>query len=454
MTERATIEPVATTRDAVWRPFVVASVGLGITAGFLLGGALFAARAAGTGAGAWWPAAAQAHGHIQLYGFAGLMVFGVAFHFLPRLRGAPLAFAPAAPLVLALLGGGLALRGISQPVLAALEPGALGWALGTVFLLSAVLELAGATLALTMLGGTIAGPALERKGDALRPVLPFFVAAFASVWFGLVGNLAGTFAAARVGAVLLPSWSDTLTIALAFHGFLVPVAVAMSARTFPLYFQTRLPRVRLMLLGLVLLVLGLALWLPGDIAGSGTPSGVGRLVGAVGLVMFPAALGLLDPRRPLPRRASSPLRDPLQLHVLSAYLWLVVAAALAGIAGLTDLGVIGRLAPPDAEQHALGAGFVLLLILGVGGHMLAGFAGRSLRSRRLIWVTLALANLAALLRVAPVLWGRGIVGGGSEVLLTLAGLAGALALALFAVNLTGPRRRGDHANGHQRGRVA
>lgn len=40
--------------------------------------------------GPWWPALAQAHGHLQLYGWAGLFVLGVAFHFLPRLRGTPL----------------------------------------------------------------------------------------------------------------------------------------------------------------------------------------------------------------------------------------------------------------------------------------------------------------------------------------------------------------------------
>lgn len=61
---------------AVWPPFVRTAIALAITAGFGLGGTR-------------WPAAEQAHGHIQVFGWAGLMVLGVGFHFLPRLRGAP-----------------------------------------------------------------------------------------------------------------------------------------------------------------------------------------------------------------------------------------------------------------------------------------------------------------------------------------------------------------------------
>jgi uncharacterized protein involved in response to NO len=53
--------------------------------------------------GLWWLAAAQAPGHIQLFGWAGLMVLSVGFHFLPRLRGAPLGHQEQAGAVLALV---------------------------------------------------------------------------------------------------------------------------------------------------------------------------------------------------------------------------------------------------------------------------------------------------------------------------------------------------------------
>jgi hypothetical protein len=64
---------------AVWPPFVHVSLWLTITAGFGLGGALFAAQAMCVPIGLWWLAAAQQHGHIQLFGWAGLMVLSVGF---------------------------------------------------------------------------------------------------------------------------------------------------------------------------------------------------------------------------------------------------------------------------------------------------------------------------------------------------------------------------------------
>ena len=60
---------------------------MGLGAGFGIGAGSFTAVTLGLPVGAWWAALTQAHGHAQLFGFAGLMVFGVALHFLPRLRG-------------------------------------------------------------------------------------------------------------------------------------------------------------------------------------------------------------------------------------------------------------------------------------------------------------------------------------------------------------------------------
>ena len=45
----------------IWPPFVWTAVGLALTAGFGLGGMLFAAPVLGLPVGAWWPAAAQVH---------------------------------------------------------------------------------------------------------------------------------------------------------------------------------------------------------------------------------------------------------------------------------------------------------------------------------------------------------------------------------------------------------
>ncbi|MEZ4498795.1 MAG: hypothetical protein R2839_01760 [Thermomicrobiales bacterium] len=49
-------------------------------------------------AGLAWIASAQAHGHVQLCRWAGLMVLGVAIHFIPRLAGAVLSAIHVRPL--------------------------------------------------------------------------------------------------------------------------------------------------------------------------------------------------------------------------------------------------------------------------------------------------------------------------------------------------------------------
>ncbi|HZR40874.1 MAG TPA: hypothetical protein VFB12_12190, partial [Ktedonobacteraceae bacterium] len=88
-------------------PLLKASLLLGAGGGFVLATILVLTSALSLPLGPWWEALAQAHGQLQLYGWAGLFVLGVAFHFLPRLRGAPLAVPQLVPWVLSSLVAGL-----------------------------------------------------------------------------------------------------------------------------------------------------------------------------------------------------------------------------------------------------------------------------------------------------------------------------------------------------------
>ena len=94
----------------------------------------------------------------------------------------------------------------------------------------------------------------------------------------------------------------------------------------------------------------------------------------------------------------------------------------------------------DAERHIIGAGFVTLLILGEGANLLPGFGRRPLRTQALVWTTLILGNLAALLRVGPVLL-PGVLP--SAWLLSSAGLFGLLAILVFAINVGSSAGRTD-----------
>jgi len=420
----------------VWPPYIWASLALALSAGFGLGGGLFAALALPVPLGAWWVAAGQAHGHVQLFGWAGLMVLGVALHFLPRLRGAPLARPELAGPALWLFVVGLLVRAVSQPSAALAGSWALAAALHVSLALSGALELLGGSLVVALLARTSRGGPAVRERPGLLSVLPLLVAAFAGLWLSLAANLVGVVAGAVMASAVVPAWADEPTNLLAFYGFLVPISVAMSARTFPLYFRTPLPNQRLLRVALVLLLVGLALRLYG-LTGVPPAAAVGSAGFAASLGVFVVALGVFARRVPLPRQPVRPFHDPMQLHALSAYVWLLVAAALLVLDGLAAAGIwwLPSSTSGDAEQHALGVGFVTLLIFGVGAHLLPGFANRPLRSRGLVWATLVLGNAAALLRVAPVLVSAWLPAWLVDSSLALAGLAGLIAVAAFGVNL-------------------
>lgn len=431
----------------IWQPFVQLSLAFALSGGFLVGGALFAARSLGVPPGSWWTSAAQAHGHVQLFGWAGLMVLGVGFHFLPRLRGVPLASPQLTRPILALLATGLLLRVLIQPALAASPPGLITGILATALVLSAMFELVGATLAITLLVRTFRQHAVQKKRVDQGPVFAFFLVAFASFWLALAANAIGLSLSSRDAIAVMPAGMDSLTVELTLFGFLIPVAVAMSSRTFPLHFQTLPPRNRLLVTGLAVLIAGLGLRMTGDLTDTPVAGGLGRITVAAALLLFCIGLRIFGKRRALPRKKVQPLSDPLQLHAITAYVWLMVAAGVIVLEGLGMLGLPAPAMTPDAERHAIGAGFVTILILGVGAHLLPGFARLPLRSRRLAWGTLLLGNLAALLRIAPVLFtphGSGTVAGA---VLAGAGLAGIIAIALFAINIHGARTRSETEGG-------
>jgi uncharacterized protein involved in response to NO len=224
-------------RVDVWPPFIWAAIGLTLVAGFGLGGALFAAPLFGLPIGAWAVAAGQVHGHIQLVGWAGLMVLGVGLHFLPRLRGRPLARPRLAPVALWLLLAGLVLRLLAQPLFAA-APGPLA-ALG--LLGSAILEVAGLSLGLGLLLATARGaPSLAVRAGFVQ-VLPFLATAFIGFWLVVLVNLVAVVVAVQSGSGVVPPGLDGLAVLLALQGFLVPIAVAIGARTFPLHIPSPQP---------------------------------------------------------------------------------------------------------------------------------------------------------------------------------------------------------------------
>jgi uncharacterized protein involved in response to NO len=427
--------------------------------GFVLATILTLTAAFAVSIGPWWSATAQAHGHLQLYGWAGLFMLGVAFHFLPRLRGAPLAASWLVPWILGILVTGLLLRTLSQPLFAA--TGAAIWAV--LLVASGVLECAALVGAVWLLSMTaLQGPSLATR-PALKGVLPFFVGAFIMLALASVVNLINMLVA-TTAAGLVPEPIDNLNVTLGLFGYLVPVALAMSAQTLPMYagleaFPRRIlwPMAGFYFTGIVLTAFGSQ---PTPLSGMLTGLGM-LLMGLVLLTFTIVFIRMIVIRGRLPRKvtqlAPSPeaaaqaykkkIRaargdyGPFVALVASAYLWALFAAVLLVVDGLTLLFAGTPFFSIDAIRHGLAIGFITLLICGIAPRMIPGFSGKKIASPALVNATLWLGNTTVLLRagsilLAPFLVTINIVG--VSLYAILFGLSGPMGLALaicLSVNL-------------------
>lgn len=178
-------------------PMLDAALLSGAAGGFVLATILTLTSAFDSAIGPWWTAIAQAHGHLQLYGWAGLFVLGVAFHFLPRLRGSPLLAPRWIPWILAGVISSLILRAFSQPLLAL--DGAGIWRI--VLIMSGVVECMALLAAVLLFAATaIRGPTLSTR-PAFRGILPLLIGAFCSLGLATIINLLNMIQAAIAGGV-------------------------------------------------------------------------------------------------------------------------------------------------------------------------------------------------------------------------------------------------------------
>lgn len=412
-------------------PMARAALLLGAAGGFVLASVLSLTLALHARLGPWWAALAQAHGRLQVFGWVGLFIFSVAFHFLPRLRGAGLRWPRLAPWVLGALASGLLLRAVSQPLLT-IWPGARLWQ--AALILSGALEALGIGLALTVLAGTFTQPGAPplRKRPALWGVLPFLGCVGAGLALAALVNLLNVVQAAR-GVGIVSAAADDISVTLGLFGFLVPMALAMSARALPLYAGLESIPQRILWPTAFVYAAGLALALIGMLgepdgpwanAGLARVGGLGLVVIGLTLVCFIAYLGrMMGARGRLPGRVRDLAPQPEQRarnytrHVSaerakfgpyvaligSAYAWAFLAGLLLTVDGVAlALGAL-PLVSLDAARHSIAVGFIALLLAGVSVRMIPGFSGGSIASPRLVEALLWLGNGAALLRVGSLL---------------------------------------------------
>jgi uncharacterized protein involved in response to NO len=455
----------------VHEPYVFAALAFALTAGFGLAAILVGVLPFGIPLGAWWVASVQAHGHAQLFGWAGLFVLGVGLFFLPRLRGTVLARAELAPWALVCFAAGITLRALSQPLLGILAGnGSLGSSWGLVgrsgLVLSGILELAGALLVVVMLTTSFRRGRPLAPDAPILPVRPYLATAFISFGLGILLNVALATYTAFSGGFLYPSaWDNALTHLL-ISGFIVPIALSLSIRNLPLFMRLAFPPKRALSPILASYVIGIGLQTVGQVIEQTFLSSVTTAMGSIleggALLVFIWQFDVLLRRKQpwITSRTPPPpgyieTRKPTRKHypdygefgrfevlIISAYAWLAFACIVSIINGVAILAVLPALSAggtgsprfnPDIERHAMTLGFITLLIFGMGVRMLPGFSGKSrVASTRLVMATFWLGNAAAFFRIAPLLAPDLM---GANVALGMSGTIGWLAVACLAINL-------------------
>jgi len=410
-----------------YRLYLRTSLLLALTAGFGIGLLAVLGRAGGPDLGAYWLPLIQAHGQVQLLGWVGLFVVGVAYHVVPRFRGVPPPSRRVAGATYALWLGAVLVRAIGQPLAVALPlPG--------VFTVAAALQLAASVLFAVTLARWLAPGRGRWEGYE-----PYLVAAGGWLALASVLQIVVAVRADALGRGLVASlFADPYLTAL-FHGFVVMAALGVTRRAIPLFMGLRPARERLGIAACALLNAGVALEVGAGVASAlGGPEAwhgvtlLGALAIVAGAVAFVGALRLYE-RAAMPPGAGQPrAHEP---YVRTAYGWLLFSLGLGAALALWELatGTPPSAGAQNAARHALALGYISLLIFGVASRVVPVFGGVALWGRPLLAPLYVAFNVGVVLRVAGELLGsadalgRGLVAG--------SGVLGYVGLVLFALVL-------------------
>lgn len=396
--------PVAAHRheEAPYSAYIASSLALAVGGGFALALLLPLAQTLEWDWGTHWPALVQVHGDLQLNGFAGLFVAGMALRLMPRFSGAPLAHPALARAVAPLVVAALVARAVAQPSAD-----------------STARDVALVASALLLLAATIAFAAI-----VFRMLLRPSSRADATGWFFVLG------ATGWVAAALLNLWlvremvrdsapfvsvsRQSALVFLQLYGALLMFVAGVSTRAVPTF--TGRPRaVTLGKITAVVFAAGVTLYDGAVLRATSSYSSTIARLEDLGLLVVATALlsvvwmsGVVHPRA---NRVGAAARYHFQL-VRAALAWLAFAALLTAWYAARALrdGTTVDAFEIDAIRHTLTVGVVTMLIAGMGMMILPEFAGRRIQHPRETWLVLSMLialNAAAVLRVWHAIEGVG-----------------------------------------------
>jgi hypothetical protein len=374
--------------------------------GLILG--ILAALETGYGHDRWTPAV-QAHGRLQLFGFAAAFTVAVALEFLPRLYQRPM-FPPAARAGLpALLVVGSVLTASGE-----LWSGSLEW----LMLPGALLVLAGA------LGFAVA--VLRAKPVAPLSVEPqplFFRAGAA--WL-VVASAIAAWSAARADW-LIPLDESWTAVELVIRGLLLNVILAVALRAFVGHLGLRPMSAGRQAIVVATLNASVLLWLLGQdigpLPGVEALARIGDAGAGAAALLFTVWLGVLTPLRD--GFTGPRYRYLIPIAWLGLVAWSAALILIAVLPGGYDLGIYQA----GGVRHIFMLGFMVPLMIGMAHVVLARFGVGTLLWPNALLAAFVLAMVSWPLRVLPVLF----TDGPSDLGHSLMGIAGVLAIAALAL---------------------
>jgi hypothetical protein len=377
----------------IYRPFFLAGVFTVLTAGCLLGAVALLGIAVNASytVGAWAPYI-LAHANSQLYGWVGFFVMGFALqqHAPSQLRAR--LFHRLAYASLMLMGGGIAVRFLAEPLVAVDRSTWVPIGVG-----ACLAQAAAVLLFIFNIGYT-----RHRTGDGLTwPTLFVFTAL---AWFVAVAvaepfMFLGSHAEGQARVVFVAQWFPPYREAQ-FLGFVTMMIFGVALVKMNSCFGARESSKPLGLLGYALWNSGIVLRAGGWVfafseglnAASRAPYHIGGgllLAGAVALV---AASRMFEPLK---------VTFSSQKFIRAAFSWLLVGTVLMALEPF-HLSLIGEPfshAYTGAIRHAITVGFISQMIVGVGMHVVARMNDVPPSLEKPLWTTFVLLNLGNAARV-------------------------------------------------------
>jgi len=387
--------PQAALAEPPYQVFILTSLALAVGAGFVLATLTPLSIVLEWGWGQRYTPLAQAHGQVQLLGWLGLFIMGMAYRLMPRFSGRPLAFPVLVWASWATLTAALVLRLIAQPA------GAGAWQRAALVCSGALGFVAAAAFALVIVA------TLAHRSSRAGATAYFFVLGALAFFVQAGMGLALLVLAAQRGEDTVRPIEAAALLHLQLYGFVAMFILGVASRAVPTF--SGLPRpeqqAKALALGLAAAVavhVVAALWIA-----TGTRNALLFRLEAASFAglgpLFVAAAWLIGIFRPAANRVRPASRQHVWF-IRTAFGWLPIAAGLSAYYGVRAAfdGVPVSYYGVDVLRHTVGLGVASTMIMGMGMLVLPEFAIRRMRhpsERALPLLMLALITAATALRV-------------------------------------------------------